>query len=538
MQISRKSLIGLLLVLALSASLDVIVAWNASPTTDEWHHLKYGEQILHDQPDRVAYGINDSQMPVSALNVLPAEIASYLSSHHVFSPLSEDSIRMLQRFPTILATLALGLLVFLWAFDLYGEEAALASCLLCTLSPNLIAHGTLVTTDMYNALGTVGALYFLRRFLLQPTVAHALVSALALALAQVAKSFAIVLYGVAFLAIAFVMLRPTPGPSLTPRRVLQFAALAALCFLLVINAAFCFDRSFTPVSSYLAEASHHHIERTSFSRIQRLSFLGGVPIPFPYPFVQGLVLMKSIEETGATSGNIYLLGELRDPRDPAVHGFKSYYAVAYFYKEPIALQILFIWGLVWICRNRMWADFIRAEGLLLVTAAILFLWLSLFSRAQVGIRHILPVLAIETIIGGAAFRGFGGKPWPQKAALGGLVLWLAASMASYYPQMIPYMNEWLHDRRFAYRILADSNLDWGQDAKVVTDFLHKNPDVVLDPPKPMAGRILVRANCLTGVYRWDSATYLQRYQPVAQVGYAHFLFVVPNADVAPVSHAP
>ena len=159
--------------------------------------------------------------------------------------------------------------------------------------------------------------------------------------------------------------------------------------------------------------------------------------------------------------------------------------------------------------------------------------MSFFSRAQIGIRHILPALAIETIIAGAAFANFHSKPWPQKALLSSLVLWLAGSVASYYPQMIPYMNEWVHDRRLAYKITADSNLDWGQDMEIVNQFLKDNPDVIFEPKKPVSGRILVGANRLTGVDRWGPPlTFLSKYQPVAQVGYAHFLFVVP-ADNRP-----
>jgi hypothetical protein len=99
--------------------------------------------------------------------------------------------------------------------------------------------------------------------------------------------------------------------------------------------------------------------------------------------------------------------------------------------------------------------------------------------------------------------------------------------------MIPYMNEWVHDRRLSYRILADSNLSWGQNTDVVEAFLRENPDVKLDPPEPVAGRILVDGNRLTGVRRkGPSSVYLaRRYRPVAQVGYAHFLFVVPAEDI-------
>jgi hypothetical protein len=232
---------------------------------------------------------------------------------------------------------------------------------------------------------------------------------------------------------------------------------------------------------------------------------------------------------------------LRNPASPTFRPFKSYYAVVWFYKEPIALQILFLWGLFWVVRNRRLGDLITGEGLLLLASGILVVSLSFFNKAQIGIRHILPALAVETIIGGAVFSNFSRKSRPQKVVLGILVLWLAGSVASYYPQMIPYMNEWVHDRRYAYKILADSNLDWGQDDAIVHAFLEKNPDVVLDPAKHVAGRILVRANRLTGIDRWTtSAAYLDKqYRPVATVGYAHLLFEVPAGDVAttpPASH--
>ncbi len=103
--------------------------------------------------------------------------------------------------------------------------------------------------------------------------------------------------------------------------------------------------------------------------------------------------------------------------------------------------------------------------------------------------------------------------------------------------MIPYMNEWMHDRRLAYKVLADSNLDWDQDAYVVNDFLKKNPDVILDPRQLVSGRVLVRANRLTGVNdRYDPsaalmARVLAKDTPVAQVGYAHFLFVVRPEEI-------
>lgn len=524
MPTTRRSLIPLVLLLVMAACLDAFVALKASITIDEPHHIDYGLRVLHLQPDRQLGGICDSQMPVSALNALPQIVGTEMQKSGSLIPVAKILVHFkTARFPTIVATLTLDLLVFLWACDLYGEAAGLAACLLCVLSPNLMAHGTLATTDMYHTVGVVGSLWFVRKFLLKPTWGRAVAAAFVLALAQITKSFSLVLYLVVGVALLFAIRKREP--PLPVRRAAVFVAIAALCFILVLNVAFTFDNSFLALQDY-------HFENTSFKHWQRIPVLRLMPVPVPYPFLQGLDMMKFSEKTGRTFGDVYLLGWLGDPTNRSFHGFKSYYFVALFFKEPIALQILFAWGLIWVIRHRKFPEVVVGEGLLLMAAGILFCWMDFFSRAQIGIRHILPVFAVETVIAGAAFRNFASKTRLQKGALGILVLWLAASVASYYPQMIPYMNEWVGNRRHAYRILSDSNLDWEQDMYIVFDFLRKNPDVVLDPPKPVAGRVLVRANRLTGVYRWDSASYLLKYEPVAQVGYAHFLFVIPKNDAS------
>ena len=62
------------------------------------------------------------------------------------------------RLPVILLTLLTGALVCRWAVDLGGKKAGLLALALCALDPNLIAHGSLVTTDM--AVTAFGLLTF------------------------------------------------------------------------------------------------------------------------------------------------------------------------------------------------------------------------------------------------------------------------------------------------------------------------------------------------------------------------------------------
>jgi len=82
-------------------------------------------------------------------------------------------------------------------------------------------------------------------------------------------------------------------------------------------------------------------------------------------------MLKYHDETGVACQKVYFLGQLGNPYDPSFHGFKSYYVVAMFFKEPIPMHILCILGLVWIWRNRSYPEFLTGEAMLLLAACIL-----------------------------------------------------------------------------------------------------------------------------------------------------------------------
>ncbi len=523
---ARTTLACLFLIVGCAGVLDVLVAKSMSTTYDEPQSVAYGEQILHLRPDR-SDPLFNSKSPVAALNAIPRMIAAYLDAGDI----SSHTLRILRsirfsRLASIIALLCLNFFVYCWARELYGPAAALAVSVMVIFSPNLIAHGTLSNNDGYFALGVITSLYFFRHYLVQPTLRNAWLSGVALAFAQLTKSFAIYLYAVVLVFIVLVALnRKAHSPSPSRKDLARFISIVFVLFLLVINVGFCFDRIFTPLKSY-------RFESAPFVSLQHVPVLRSLPLPLPYSFLQGLDMMKHDDDSGLTYGKIYLLGELRDPYNPQFHSFKSYYAAAMFFKEPIPLQVLYLLGLVWIWKNRSYQELLVAEGVLLVAAAMLFTWFSVFRKSELGIRNILPVVAINVVVAGAAFSNVSAKPLRARVLLGLLLLWMCVSMMSYFPNMIPYMNEWVFDRRQSYKILVDSNLDFGQDGDIVHEFLERNPDVILDPQKPQPGRILVSVNRLVGEWHgYEPMFWLLRYKPVAQVGYGHLLFVIPARDI-------
>jgi len=515
----------------LGLALNTIVAVKMAITPDEPDHVGYGIAVLKGHPERGSGVVYNSKMPVSVLNGLPRAIGRLLRVSGLTERLGErlSGLRA-ARFPTIFAAFGLCLLVYFYAESLYGRKAALFAEVLFVLSPNIMAHSTLGTVDLYSALAVVLFLYSFRVFLLQPSLKTALYSALVLGAAQLTKFSAIYLYFVLVLfalsVLTYSRFTQNSPFRITRRQLGLAAALFVLCPVAIINVGYLFNRTFTPLALY-------EFSSTSFKTLQQVPILRAIPLPLPYPYVQGFDLMSYANSHGVTFGNICLLGQVRGPELARSDGFYAYYLVAYLFKEPLGLQLLFLLSLIWIARHRRLADLLRAEWLLLLTAGTFLFMLSFFSKTQIGIRHILPVLTIFVIVSGAAFANWCQYRWRYRALLWGCLLWIAVSVGSYFPHMIPYFNEILTDRRTAYKILADSNLDWDQDDWVVDDFLKKNPDVLLNPSAPVAGRILVRGDLLAGVAP-EKADYWVRQkglEPIAQVGYAHFLFDVPKSEL-------
>jgi hypothetical protein len=97
------------------------------------------------------------------------------------------------------------------------------------------------------------------------------------------------------------------------------------------------------------------------------------------------------------------------------------------------------------------------------------------------------------------------------------------------------MNEVLPERMLAYRVLSDSNLDWGQDIGAVERYLAEHPEVISEPSEPTAGRILVGTNWLTGVFsKWGLGdTWISdRFEPTGHFRYSHLWFEVSEEEAA------
>ncbi len=524
----RRYALAAAALLLLLFAIELLATVDLSTTYDEPGHLRYGRQLLRGD----AHRFDDSKMPVSVLNALPAAVAAALPPGGLRAALASA---FAARVPTMLASVVLAWLVWRWSRRLWGERAALLSLLLCVFDPNLLAHARLVTTDVWIALAWTAVLYLFWRFAEKPTRKRGLALALALAFAQVVKYSAVLLLPLVALLAALrwgpELWRAWRGGerALVRRRLLAAAAgaaSAAVLALVVVNVAFLGDRTLTRFGDYRFRSS------TLQAAQHRLPVLAGVPVPVPYPYLEGLDWVHHRERSGEGYGRQYLRGELRERG-----GFRGYYLWAWLYKVPLPTQALLLASLfvAWCRRHALrWRSDLAP---LLLPPLLLAIHLNFFFGAQMGVRYSLMLFPpLDVFAGLLLARNFWPLLTPRRTravafALAASIAWLVVSVLSWHPFYISYFNELLTDRKQAWRLLADSNLDWGQNERFVKRWLAAHPQAVLEPPRPRTGTIVVRANFLTGVLGDDRFAWLRRLDPVDHVGYSYLVFDVRPPDL-------
>ena len=477
----------------------------------------------------------DSTMPLQALNALPAKLATALPPGPLATTLGRIETG---RYATVLFSLVVALCVFQWTRQLYGSAAGLLALTLYTFDPNILAHSQLITTDLY-AVGTIAfALYFFWRFLHLGGWKRAVGSGLMLGLAQIAKYTAIALFPLfAVIAVGFHArelwheVRERRVDALR-RRVVVFSGVAlvfVLLSLLVINVGFLFNRTLTPLQQY---PFHSGLFRSIQSSA---AVFGALPLPVPYPYIEGLDLVVEHERTGSSYGNIYLLGEVRQGE-----GFAGYYFYASLYKLPIATQLVLLAACVAYVARRRRFDFLKDEAVLFWPILFFAIYFNFFYRAQIGIRYFLVVFPLLYIFCGSLLAKGVALTRPMATALSTAVGGLILSVLSYYPHFLPYFNELIWDHTQAYTVLADSNVDWGQNDWYLQQYQAIHPDLIDEPDTPTAGTILVGVNRLTGVigdpdeFRWLR----EHFTPVDHVAHGTLVYRISESDLERIGQAP
>ena len=478
-------------LIILAACLLAAGSWRVySNTWDEPEHLAAGVELL----DRGRYEYDTEHPPLA--RVLLA-LGPYLAGAHSFgtpppngTPEGVDILYQDGHYWRYLTLARLGMLPFLallclatwlWARRLLeSQRAALLAVLLLVSVPAVLGHAALASLDVAAAATCLLALYALEWWLLSARLADAARFGLAAGIAVGTKFSAVPFIALALPALALVRAVATPAPvrpsgearAATPGVWLAGLILAGLMALVPLFLAYG-PRSANPagvalrfnwaVSYLLQERGPDHALGMLLSHLSLPRELEDL--------INGIVAVKAHNDSGHLS---YLLGRV------STTGWWYFYLVALAVKTPIPLLVAGPAGVAWLARDgwRRHDPWALAPAVLVVT---MLTFASLFSRINIGVRHILvlyPFLAIGAAYltvrawrSLAAGRSSSSASVPDAlrsrraatagtAALLALVFWQLSTLWSAYPDYLPYFNEAVPHPE---RVLVDSDLDWGQD---------------------------------------------------------------------------
>lgn len=410
--------------------------------------------------------------------------------------------------------------VFLAGRRWYGNAQAAIAVLLFTLIPSILAHATLATTDMALTATFGLSLFTILLWAENPAPRLRVGAAMGFcfALAVLAK----------FSSLAFL----------------------AACLGLILICAMAADRSIGPLRRVLT--ARHVLSLAVGLAVAlftiwagyRFHIKSGVPAP---ELFAGLRDLFGHQDTGHPS---YLLGAR------SLSGFWLFYPVALGVKTPLGLLLLLAGGiaLAWRGRlNKIWyAPLAGVAGILAV---------GFYSKINIGIRHVLPIYFFFVLLAAAFLWDWLGpsqqtwKPWTVAV----LTAWILISGAINHPDYLAYFNEFGGDQ--PERILADSDLDWGQDmlrlsarlrelgaqsvafSPFINAYLHDYhgfpPIQPSDPVNPSPGwnavSITVWKVTRMGLYEDHKEVTLwpDLFKPRERVGRGVLLYYFPPSQVAP-----
>ena len=405
-----------------------------------------------------------------------------------------------------LMSVATGWLVFLAARNLFGPAGGLLATAVFAVTPSILANGALVTSDMAACFGFLLTTLTGWRLLHRVTTGRTLAFGFALGLLALAK-FSAGLFGVSWAGILFFrLLRGTPLPVVVARwrtrcvhrgrillALLAAHAIAVLIAAACIWAAFGFRYSATSAPA-----------PTAFNVPWEI-VLGEVPFVMQTPVPQGVAPNHGVAvEQDAVRLVVRWARDHRLLPEAYLYGFSHVYTYShwrpayfageyrttgwwnffptlYLLKTPLPLLALslltFAAILVLITRARQSPMAVRRLYRLspYLLLAALYVATAVAGSLNIGYRHLLPVEVIVCVLTGLLATGWSLQSiWRRTlivgmVALGALVTWSAR------PDYLAYFNPLAGGAQQAYRLFADSTLDWGQGLPALESWLAEHP---------------------------------------------------------------
>ncbi len=267
--------------------------------------------------------------------------------------------------------------------------------------------------------------------------------------------------------------------------------------------------------------------------------------------------LRTYLEHSGEGQQAYLLGHFSNT------GWWYYHLLVLLFKLSLP-ELICVGAAIWLAVTRG----IREAEWHFILPALLFLAAAMVNWLNLGIRHLAPIVPLLLL-----FAARIAAPMPDRGrlryAMAGL---LAAGQVIIglisYLDYLAFFNLAAGGPDNGYRLLGDSNVDWGQDLRGLAEYLHERdagpvylsyfgygdpayygietislpawppprvPPQDFHPLSPAPGLYAISVNNLIGLHlsNPDTFGYFRAREPIAQIGHSIFIYEVPPTVDAP-----
>ena len=488
-----------------------------------------------------------------------------------------DRVLFPARMAAMSYALALGLLIYLFAEEMFGFVAGICALAMFVFDPNFLAHGAMVTTDVGAACCFLASVFSFYRYCQRRGLARLVVTGVALGLALSAKYTGIFLLPILALivlleAVLSAVRRPATlqkqgseaaekgraaqGWDVLWRRSEALLAVGLIAWV-VVWSFYGFRYRAAPAGKDLNPPLAEYLTQMRDKRDARMLGLLARYKVLPEGYLWGLENTQQIayDDTSYFWGKVY------------PHGNWEYFPVALLIKSTLPfLMLLGLTPLAWRWgRRRILAapagaggeagagsevKFAAGDLIFLLSPIAVYLAISMSANMDIGIRHMLPVYAFLYVLVGVTAMLL--LRWDLRWAwlLAALLVWQVVTSVQISPAYMAYGNRAWGGPDKVDRYLGDANTDWGQQLKAVKAYLDQRhitdcwfvyfPDGSIDPidygipcrrlptanllwwldlpvqmPPVISGTVLISASDLEGIEFGDGK--LNPYGPFTKI---------------------